>query len=103
MRRRASSRSKKACCRLHRSHRPFHPFPPSRRIEAFESLDEFIEAYKDSGLLEAFNKAAHIADFRATTDKNGNVKPQIAPGAARNLSRLSRAKVGTQGLMKLPK
>lgn len=60
-------------------------------------------AYKESGLLEAMEKAAHIADFRQQKDKEGKFKEIVEPGAARTMNMLGAHKVGAPGLTKLPK
>ena len=52
--------------------------------------------------MEAFDRAAHLADFRQRTDKEGNLKEPVEAGAARNATQLAHHKVGAPGLMKLP-
>ena len=69
----------------------------------YETFDDFLAEYKDSGLLDAFNKVANISDFRPQVDHDGNPKEIVEAGVARTMGKLTSHSIKTQGLMKLPK
>ena len=69
----------------------------------YETLDDLLSEYKDSGLLDALVKNSYLADFRQKRDKEGNLKNMVEAGIDRTMSKLTSHKIDSVGLAKLPK